>query len=273
MGRVMPRRHGSGARERRSQAWLTEGDAPMEFGRRDQDPDGAESGGSGSEEGVFDIPFRLAMWDLGQCDKRRCTGTRLARQGVIQELKLSQPFPGVILSPMGRSCVSREDRGLLESKGLAVVDCSWNRLEDVPFGRLRGAAPRLLPWLLAANPVNYGRPCKLSCAEALAAALVICGWRDAATAILSRFKWCVWVCVVMWLWSWGRPSARAGLPTLLIECGTLPASGGGARATRQGMAAARSHRCRRVPRWLTPCAPPSACRPCRQGPRLPLTQP
>lgn len=32
--------------------------------------------------------------------------------------------------------VSREDAPLIRAKGLAVVDCSWNRLEDVPFGEL-----------------------------------------------------------------------------------------------------------------------------------------
>lgn len=45
-----------------------------------------------------------------------------------------QSFPGVILSPVGRNCVSRQDRELVGAKGLAVVDCSWNRLDDVPFG-------------------------------------------------------------------------------------------------------------------------------------------
>ncbi|MEW5316863.1 MAG: hypothetical protein WDW38_008207 [Sanguina aurantia] len=129
------------------------------------------------------------MWDLGQCDKSRCTGTRLVRQGVVKELRLGVPFPGVILSPMGTCCVSNQDADLIRSKGLAVVDCSWNRLDDVPFGRIKGAAPRLLPWLLAANPVNYGKPCKLSCAEALAAALYICGLKAEAVSIMSRFKW------------------------------------------------------------------------------------
>jgi pre-rRNA-processing protein TSR3 len=163
------------------------------MGRDDaSDGDSSEtcSRSSGSyDEGTASVGVPLAMWDLGQCDKKRCTGTRLVRQGVIQELRLGQHFPGVVLSPVGRSCVSIEDADLVRGKGLAVVDCSWNKLDDVPFGRIKGRAPRLLPWMLAANPVNYGRPCKLSCAEALAGALYICGQKEDARAVMSRFKW------------------------------------------------------------------------------------
>lgn len=155
----------------------------------ESDRDSDASDGPTEHHGRQEVSLPLAMWDLGQCDKKRCTGTRLVRQGVIQELRLGQHFPGVIMSPVGRSSVSVEDAELIRAKGLAVVDCSWNKLDDVPFGRIKGRAPRLLPWMLAANPVNYGKPCKLSCAEALAAALYICGQKDDARAIMSRFKW------------------------------------------------------------------------------------
>lgn len=46
-------------------------------------------------------------------------------------------------SPVGTLCVSREDYSLIQRKGLAVVDCSWARLGDVPFVKLRCTAPRL----------------------------------------------------------------------------------------------------------------------------------
>jgi pre-rRNA-processing protein TSR3 len=90
---------------------------------------------------------------------------------------------------VGSRVVSHEDASLIATRGLAVVDCSWKRIDEVPFEKTRGAATRLLPWLLAANPVNYGRPCKLSCAEAFAAALALCGFRNEAEVVMSRFNW------------------------------------------------------------------------------------
>nr|GEW87775.1 ribosome biogenesis protein TSR3 homolog [Tanacetum cinerariifolium] len=107
----------------------------------------------------------------------------------MQELRVGNGFGGVALSPVGQQCISREDSDLITRKGLAVVDCSWARLDDVPFTKLRCPAPRLLPWLVAANPVNYGRPCELSCVEALSAGLIICGEVENGELLLSKFKW------------------------------------------------------------------------------------
>ncbi len=69
-----------------------------------------------------------------------------------------------------------------------------NRLHGPSAGCLRPAAvfvlqPRLCLLLLRASQVNFGRPTKLSCAEAFAAALYICGCKEEATDLLSRFKW------------------------------------------------------------------------------------
>uniref|UniRef100_A0A915PAA9 16S/18S rRNA aminocarboxypropyltransferase Tsr3 C-terminal domain-containing protein n=1 Tax=Meloidogyne floridensis TaxID=298350 RepID=A0A915PAA9_9BILA len=63
--------------------------------------------------------------------------------------------------------------------------------EEVNKARSRGKASeqRLLPFLLASNPVNYGTPCKVNCAEVLAAGLYLIGQKEAAINLLRPFKW------------------------------------------------------------------------------------
>lgn len=144
-------------------------------------------GSTEAVDGHGQVP--LAMWDFGQCDSKRCTGRKLARLNCLKDLRTSQKFPGLIITPVGKYIVSPEDRPIVAHMGVAVVDCSWAKLDDVPFNKIRGPYERLLPLLYAANPVNYGKPWKLTCAEAIAAALYICGMPKEARYVMSKFKW------------------------------------------------------------------------------------
>ncbi|XP_028172224.1 ribosome biogenesis protein TSR3 homolog [Ostrinia furnacalis] len=147
-----------------------------------------ESSGSSDDEGVPPT-FNISMWDLNHCDPKKCSGRKLARHNLIKNLKLGQRFPGLVLSPVGTQCVSPADKDIIEKFGLAVIDCSWAKIDETPFDRMKSNHPRLLPFLVAANPINYGKPYQLSCVEALAAAMVITGQKKAAQFYLGKFSW------------------------------------------------------------------------------------
>jgi len=98
------------------------------------------------------------------------------------------PKGAVILNPFSEKAFSPADRERIEHRGLAAIDCSWIHADEVFELHMRGAS-RCLPYLIAANPVNYGIATKLSTIEALAAALYIAGFRRGAEKLLSIFKW------------------------------------------------------------------------------------
>ncbi|KAF4637128.1 hypothetical protein G7Y89_g969 [Cudoniella acicularis] len=133
--------------------------------------------------------FKAACWDLGHCDPKRCSGKKLMKIGLMRELHVGQKHSGVIISPNAKQTISPADRELMEQYGAAVVECSWARVKEVPWPKIGGKCERLLPYLVAANSVNYGKPWRLNCVEALGAAFYICGHPEWAEEVLSHFSY------------------------------------------------------------------------------------
>ena len=138
-------------------------------------------------------PIRVYIYHAKQCDPKKCTGLRIGKQQhqhlkaqiIYQAVKI--PRRSLILNPAAEKAISAEDSLLIRRFGLTALDLSWKKTGDL-FKR-KYPSPRALPYLLAANPVNYGKPWKLSTVEALAAALCVAGFMDRARELLSTFKW------------------------------------------------------------------------------------
>ena len=135
-------------------------------------------------------PVRIVIYHAGQCDPKKCTALKLARHGlarIVHQIKFL-PKRAVVLNPLSEIAFSPADRERIESFGLAALDFSWEHAERVLLKSVRGTS-RCLPYLIAGNPVNFGKPTKLSTVEAIAAALYISGFEEEANRLLSMFKW------------------------------------------------------------------------------------
>jgi pre-rRNA-processing protein TSR3 len=133
---------------------------------------------------------RLFVYDEGQCDPKKCTARKMLKFRLAIELRSLKGIPhgALVLNPCAQKAISREDADTAIAHGVVVMDLSWKNIEDFPKMRV-DVAQRALPLLFAANPVNWGKPQRLTSAEAVAAALYIMGFEDDARHLLEKFQW------------------------------------------------------------------------------------
>ncbi|PVX24926.1 MAG: ribosome biogenesis protein [Candidatus Bathyarchaeum sp.] len=132
----------------------------------------------------------VTVYHAKQCDPKKCSTLKLKRHNLVHVVRRTRDIPrgAVILDPFTPKAFSPADKERIQKRGLAALDCSWVHAKTV-FESSGNWKPRCLPYLLAANPVNYAVPTKLSTVEALAAALYIAGYCEQAAELLSKFKW------------------------------------------------------------------------------------
>ena len=133
-----------------------------------------------------DMPIPLIAYRDNSCDPKKCTMKKLERFGLMKIVGNIRQIPksSLVLDPTA-NVISPADRGRISS--ITALDCSWEVLDTANLSPWKGR--RALPFLVAANPVNFGKPFTLTSVEAIAASLVILGERPQAELILSKFNW------------------------------------------------------------------------------------
>ncbi|MGB0200621.1 MAG: DUF367 family protein [Candidatus Poseidoniaceae archaeon] len=135
-----------------------------------------------------------SLW-LAQDDPKKNTAVLSSKRGDITLHKRVNTLPkkGIILEPLCGKIFGPEDHNLItqQNGSLVGLDCSWKQIESSVEQVMRRTRlkPRMLPLFLAANPVNWGKPGKLTTIEALAAATYLTGNREQASKLLSGFRW------------------------------------------------------------------------------------
>ena len=154
-----------------------------------QEKDEKELEGEEEEDDEYEeFTIKLSMLYFDQCDPKKCTGKKMERLGLLKEIKFSKNYGGILLTPTGKKICSIEDHDIIEKKGICVIDCSWAKFEELHLD-LHKIETRSLPFMVAVNPVNFGKAYKLSCVEAFAACLYLGGFEKESKFILDHFKW------------------------------------------------------------------------------------
>ncbi|CAG9472273.1 ribosome biogenesis protein TSR3, putative [Plasmodium vivax] len=130
---------------------------------------------------------KLFMFDYNECQNQKCSCKKLYRFKKIKKAPINKKFKGIVLTPFCEKFFSINDKATVENFGLSVIDCSWKSLDLLKKAKF--ANQRKLPYIIAVNSINYGKPYKLSCLESLAFCLYVCGYNKQCTDILNIYKW------------------------------------------------------------------------------------
>jgi len=135
--------------------------------------------------------IKLIVYHANEDDPKKCSARKLHKFG-FAELKTNirkTPRHAILLNPFAEKSISKEDTRFAEKNGMLAVDCSWKNAENSFEYLNKRNYSRALPFVIAVNPVNYGKPLKLTTLEAFAAALYILNETNQAKDILNIYKW------------------------------------------------------------------------------------
>ena len=135
--------------------------------------------------------IQLIVYHTNEDDPKKCSAKKLHKFGFAKLEKNMRKTPkhAILLNPFAEKSLSKEDIEIAKEKGVLAIDCSWKNAENC-FNKLaQDSVSRALPFVVAANPVNYGKALKLTTLEAFAAALYILGYVEQAQEILHIYKW------------------------------------------------------------------------------------
>ncbi len=147
---------------------------------------------SSVRENDYHVPLHVVHLD--QDDPRKCSARRMAKAGnaILHFDARRAPKRGFLLDPNCGVLMGPDDKITIDRGGsIVALDCSWKRVEESldAISRHTRLEGRTLPVLLAANPISWGKPGRLSTSEAFAASLYILGRKEQARAVLSSFPY------------------------------------------------------------------------------------
>ena len=135
--------------------------------------------------------MKLIVYHANEDDPKKCSARKLAKFSIVELVTNIRKTPkdAILLNPFAEKSLSKEDFEIAENNGILAVDCSWENAENSFDYLNKRNHSRCLPFLVAVNPVNYGKPFKFSTIEAFSAALYILGEKEKAKDILKLYKW------------------------------------------------------------------------------------